>query len=135
MLTASGVKLMDFGLAKTSHPPVVTDTTRLAHSVLTVEGTILGTLPYMAPEQLVGAEADARTDIFALGCVFYEMLTGTARFKPIRRPVSLPPSFPPTRTLPPWFVVSREPCRPCSIMSSSSVWPRTRRSAGRPRAI
>src|SRR4051794_17814807 len=81
MLTASGAKLMDFGLAKTTRRPVVTDSTQLANSVLTVEGTILGTLPYMAPEQLAGKEADARTDIFALGCVFYEMITGQRPFQ------------------------------------------------------
>jgi eukaryotic-like serine/threonine-protein kinase len=72
MLTASGIKLMDFGLAKASRRPGVIDQTQTAIPTLTVEGTILGTLPYMAPEQLVGAEVDARTDIFALGSVFYE---------------------------------------------------------------
>src|SRR4051794_36009046 len=80
MLTTSGIKLMDFGLAKT-RPPVVTDSTLMANSVLTIEGAILGTLPYMAPEQLVGAEVDARTDIFALGCVLYEMISGRRPFQ------------------------------------------------------
>jgi serine/threonine protein kinase len=80
MLTESGVKLMDFGLAKVSPPPVI-DSALAANLVLTVDGAILGTMPYMAPEQLKGKEADARTDIFALGCVFYEMITGQRPFQ------------------------------------------------------
>ena len=73
MLTKSGAKLLDFGLAKTATegtPPIegLTDM-RTAAKPLTTEGTILGTFQYMAPEQLEGLEADARTDIFALGAV------------------------------------------------------------------
>src|ERR1700688_1390004 len=64
------VKLLDFGLAKVSAaPPAVDLPTQPAEAPLTVEGTILGTLQYMAPEQLEGREADARTDIFAFGAV------------------------------------------------------------------
>ena len=82
MLTKSGAKLMDFGLARAagpaapgakSQPPSVTQP-------LTTEGTIVGTLRYMAPEQLEGKEADARADIWALGCVLYEMATGEPAF-------------------------------------------------------
>jgi serine/threonine protein kinase/WD40 repeat protein len=86
MLTKSGVKLLDFGLAKLAAPTSgvmsglsVLPTTPKA-SNLTAEGTILGTLQYMAPEQLEGKEADARTDIFALGAVLYEMATGRKAF-------------------------------------------------------
>ena len=83
MLTKSGAKLLDFGLAKlragegvTGLSAVVTQTTPL-----TSAGTVVGTLQYMAPEQLEGKEADARTDIFALGAVMYEMVTREKAFK------------------------------------------------------
>jgi serine/threonine protein kinase len=84
MLTTAGVKLLDFGLAKTREPAVAEIagsklTTRPPN--LTAPGTILGTLQYMAPEQLEGREADARTDIFAFGAVVYEMLTGKRAFE------------------------------------------------------
>src|SRR5712672_713711 len=83
MLTKSGAKLMDFGLAKQSGPaPLATALTEMTmeQSKLTDEGTIVGTFQYMAPEQLEGKEADARTDIFALGEVIYEMATGKPPF-------------------------------------------------------
>ena len=82
MLTKSGVKLLDFGLAKAMAPmtPAGNLTALPTQQPLTQEGTILGTFQYMAPEQLEGKEADARTDIFALGCVLYEMATGRNAF-------------------------------------------------------
>jgi len=83
MLTNTGTKLMDFGLAKESGPaPLQAALTEMTaeQSKLTVEGTIVGTFQYMAPEQLEGKEADGRTDIFALGEVIYEMATGTPAF-------------------------------------------------------
>jgi eukaryotic-like serine/threonine-protein kinase len=83
MLTKSGAKLMDFGLAKQAGPvPLATALTEMTmeQSKLTAEGTIVGTFQYMAPEQLEGKEADARTDIFALGEVIYEMATGKPAF-------------------------------------------------------
>jgi Tol biopolymer transport system component/predicted Ser/Thr protein kinase len=82
MLTKSGVKLLDFGLAKAIVPPEsgVSLTSLPTEANLTAEGTILGTLQYMAPEQLEGKEADARTDIFALGAVLFEMATGRKAF-------------------------------------------------------
>ena len=82
MLTRAGAKLLDFGLAKQSASPIAAGLTMMptTPAALTTQGTILGTFQYMAPEQLEGADADARTDIFAFGCVLYEMLTGTKAF-------------------------------------------------------
>ncbi|HET9319325.1 MAG TPA: protein kinase [Bryobacteraceae bacterium] len=82
MLTKTGAKLLDFGLAKVRAAEAAAGMTALPTQTtpLTGEGTILGTLQYMAPEQLEGAEADARTDIFALGTVIYEMATGQKAF-------------------------------------------------------
>ncbi|MEO8190244.1 MAG: protein kinase [Acidobacteriota bacterium] len=82
MLTQSGVKLLDFGLARVFAPATAEQgLTNLPTQVnLTSEGTILGTLQYMAPEQLEAKEADARTDIFAFGALLYEMATGRKAF-------------------------------------------------------
>ncbi|HSS45337.1 MAG TPA: protein kinase, partial [Thermoanaerobaculia bacterium] len=82
MLTKSGVKLLDFGLAKVMAPaaPAGSLTALPTQANLTQEGTILGTLQYMAPEQLEGKDADARTDIFAFGATLYEMATGRKAF-------------------------------------------------------
>ncbi len=87
MLTKSGAKLLDFGLAKLRQPEsgaVLANLSALPTEggrTLTGEGTILGTLQYMAPEQLEGKEADARTDIFGFGTVVYEMATGKKAFE------------------------------------------------------
>jgi Tol biopolymer transport system component len=84
MLTKSGAKLLDFGLAKRAEPVVSTGALSLLPTTppnLTAQGAILGTFQYMAPEQLEGAEADARTDIFAFGTVAYEMVTGRKAFE------------------------------------------------------
>ena len=82
MITKSGVKLLDFGLAKAMAPatPHGSLTALPTQQGLTQEGTILGTFQYMAPEQLEGKDTDARTDIFALGAVLYEMATGRKAF-------------------------------------------------------
>ena len=81
MLTKAGAKLLDFGLAKLKPTGPQSDaSTKLADS-LTQQGTILGTFQYMAPEQLEGKDADARTDIWAFGCVVYEMVTGQKAFE------------------------------------------------------
>ena len=88
MLTRHGVKLLDFGLAKWSRPTagyaLATDGAPEARPpgapTLTAEGTILGTLHYMAPEQLEGKAVDARADIFAFGALMFEMLTGRKAF-------------------------------------------------------
>jgi eukaryotic-like serine/threonine-protein kinase len=80
MIPKSGATLLDFGLSKPTAEAVnVGDAT--AHRPLTEEGTILGTFQYMAPEQLEGLEADARTDIFAFGALLYEMATGKRAFQ------------------------------------------------------
>jgi serine/threonine protein kinase len=83
MVTKTGVKLLDFGLARVDDGAAVVAAGAQDGTVsaaLTDEATVLGTLPYMAPEQLEGRPADARTDIFALGAVLYEMTTGRRPF-------------------------------------------------------
>jgi Tol biopolymer transport system component/predicted Ser/Thr protein kinase len=79
LVTKAGVKLLDFGLAKSS-PAVKADEATVTMA-LTGKGQILGTLPYMSPEQINGQEADARSDIFSFGLVLYEMLTGKRAFE------------------------------------------------------
>ena len=83
MLVKSGAKLLDFGLAKLQQADTPTNLSALPteQANLTAEGTILGTLQYMAPEQLEAKEADSRTDIFAFGAVVYEMATGKKAFE------------------------------------------------------
>ncbi len=83
MVTKSGVKLLDFGLAKldTKRASLEERSTVEEKEPLTVEGEILGTLQYMAPEQLESRDTDARTDIFAFGTVFYETVTGRKAFE------------------------------------------------------
>ncbi len=84
MLTKGGAKLLDFGLAKSAAPVVATSGLSMLPTTppnLTAQGTILGTFQYMAPEQIEGLEADARTDIFAFGALLFEMLTGRTAFE------------------------------------------------------
>jgi eukaryotic-like serine/threonine-protein kinase len=84
MLTATGAKLLDFGLAKLALPGTTGDVALAAHNTagepLTGQGSLVGTLPYMAPEQVQGRETDSRTDLFAFGAVLYEMVTGERAF-------------------------------------------------------
>jgi tRNA A-37 threonylcarbamoyl transferase component Bud32 len=81
IVTESGIKLLDFGLARLVTGDSIADSVLdTQHKSLTSEGAILGTFQYMAPEQLEGKVADARTDLFALGVVLYEMLTGQKAF-------------------------------------------------------
>ena len=89
MLTRSGARLLDFGLAKTLGDPADAGAAHIDQTAagiptmlgdLTADGQILGTLHYMAPEQLAGRDADARCDIFAFGAVLHEMLTGKKAF-------------------------------------------------------
>ncbi|MEO5937059.1 MAG: protein kinase, partial [Terriglobales bacterium] len=92
MLTKAGAKLLDFGLAKptamnatvgSQTAPVFSAAMTIsnANSPLTAAGTIVGTMQYMAPEQIEGKEADARSDIFAFGALLYEMVTGKRAFE------------------------------------------------------
>jgi Tol biopolymer transport system component len=76
METPKGIKLLDFGLAKYATTTLLGD----AETTLTVRGAVLGTPAYMAPEQLEGHDCDARTDIFALGLVLFEMAAGSRAF-------------------------------------------------------
>ena len=83
MLTGSGAKLLDFGLAKIQHaePISAPGSDTLSPRALTLTGVIVGTLQYMAPEQVKGLAADARSDIFSFGAVMYEMVTGQRAFQ------------------------------------------------------
>jgi serine/threonine protein kinase/Tol biopolymer transport system component len=78
LLGKNGVKILDFGLAKIEHAPTVDGATMTMP--LTGAGSIMGTLQYMAPEQLEGKEADARSDIFAFGLVLYELISGARAY-------------------------------------------------------
>src|SRR6516165_5632775 len=82
MLTPTGAKLLDFGLAKPAVALVSGSTLTVAArpSPMTQEGTIVGTFQYMSPEQVEGKDVDGRSDIFSLGAVLYEMLTGQRAF-------------------------------------------------------
>jgi len=88
MLTKSGAKLLDFGLARAVAPQIPlsselspTMTSAAGAPPLTAEGSLVGTFQYMSPEQVEGREADARSDIFALGATLYEMATGQRAFE------------------------------------------------------
>ena len=85
MLTKAGAKLLDFGLAKPGGAMVLSGETMTVSPAgsrtLTAEGTIVGTVQYMSPEQLEGKEADARSDIFSFGALLYEMATGKRAFE------------------------------------------------------
>jgi eukaryotic-like serine/threonine-protein kinase len=88
MLTQTGVKLLDFGLAKSlpahasaSAGSTVTQSGPAANSPLTEKGMVMGTFQYMSPEQVQGKEVDGRSDIFSVGAVLYEMVTGKRAFE------------------------------------------------------
>ncbi len=80
LVTKAGVKVLDFGLAKFEQAKEATANDETLTRALTQEGSIVGTLQYMAPEQLQGKPTDNRADLFAFGCVLYEMLTGKRAF-------------------------------------------------------
>ena len=75
------VKVLDFGIAKLNRDAEATDDSELPTETLTVAGQVQGTLPYMSPEQITGRDVDARSDIFSLGIILYEMATGERPFK------------------------------------------------------
>jgi serine/threonine protein kinase len=80
MLTKSGARLLDFGLARTTGTAPLRAAVQTQTARLTSQGTIIGTFHYMAPEQIEGAEGDARTDVWGFGCVLYQMLSGARPF-------------------------------------------------------
>src|SRR5207245_2809508 len=83
MLRPDGyIKVLDFGLAKLTEPqaPMSDDDMPTAASSVTETGVVMGTVGYMSPEQVRGQKIDARTDIFSLGVVLYEMLAGRSPF-------------------------------------------------------
>jgi eukaryotic-like serine/threonine-protein kinase len=120
LVTKTGVKLLDFGLAKWEGATSAT--------ALTIEGTIAGTPEYMAPEQARGSTIDSRADIFAFGCVLYEMLTGKRAFEGAT-----------TAAVIGRFSSGRlrrsGPPRPRWTVCCSDAWRKSRRSAGNRRGM
>ncbi len=80
-LTGSGVKILDFGLALVAPPVLANDTRSPTEARLTEAGAVMGTVGYMAPEQVRGDAVDARCDVFSFGCILYEMLGGRRAFE------------------------------------------------------
>ena len=87
LLTKAGVKLLDFGLAK-FQPAVTAPEAETMSMALTGKGQIHGTLQYMPPEQIQGADVDARSDFFSFGLILYELVTGKCAFR-AENPASL----------------------------------------------
>ena len=82
MLTTRGqVKVLDFGLAKTMRDPGIVESDAQTGSMLSIPGMVMGTVPYMSPEQVRGEELDGRSDIFSFGTVLYEMFSGRRPFE------------------------------------------------------
>ena len=134
MVDADGrVKVMDFGLAKLQGTNDPSDSSEMATEALTGVGTIVGTVPYMSPEQIEGKIVDHRTDVFSLGVLLYEMATGRRPFHGDSSPAlmsSILKDVPPS--------VGRDPVGPSRVTwagSSAAVWRRTGATATRPRAM
>ena len=133
MLAGGGVKLLDFGLAKLrdlEHEETVDRSTQSLE--LTEQGTVLGTIPYMAPEQVEGRDADARTDIFALGVILYEMCAGRPPFEGRSR-ASLMAAI--LTHEPPRLSSLRATLGPASIASSQVPGQRPKRSLAERRGL
>ena len=99
------VKVLDFGLARIADAGGGEDTLAATAAPLTQQGVIVGTMPYMSPEQIEGLSLDARSDLFSLGVIFHELLTGTRPFKGASSPALMsailrdpPPDLSATRT-------------------------------------
>jgi eukaryotic-like serine/threonine-protein kinase len=81
LLTQNGVKVLDFGIAKIERPVVAVGGEAVTEAAArTAEGSVIGTLPYMSPEQIEGRDADSRSDVFAFGVVLYELIAGRRPF-------------------------------------------------------
>jgi eukaryotic-like serine/threonine-protein kinase len=113
MLTKSGVKLLDYGVARPLPLPSARDVTweSTASHVPAANGEVVGTFPYMAPEQFEGKTADAHTDVFALGAVLFEMASGERAF-PGRSPAEVISAV---RTMEPPLVSSLQPASPTTF--------------------
>ena len=106
LVQGGGVKVLDFGIAKIQHGSYIDD-----GSELTRAGQAIGTLEYMSPEQMIGGDLDARTDIYTLGVVAYEMITGRRPFCDATGPTSLVTALL-TAVAPPPSSLLREPVPP-----------------------
>jgi tetratricopeptide (TPR) repeat protein len=81
LATRGQVKVLDFGLAKVLREPGILESDAQTGSMLSIPGMVMGTVPYMSPEQVRGEELDCRSDIFSFGAVFYELLSGRRPFE------------------------------------------------------
>src|SRR5260370_39806400 len=81
LTTRKQVKVLDFGLAKVLRDPVIPEAESETGSMLSIPGMVIGTVPYMSPEQVRGEELDGRSDIFSFGTLLYEMLSGRRPFE------------------------------------------------------
>lgn len=125
----SGIKVLDFGLAKIEKPGALSEHDDTLTRALTEEGNIVGTLQYMAPEQLQGKPTDSRADIFSFGCVLYEMITGNRAFSGPNKASVMLPSWSESR--PPQFRWPPD----CLTGRCAAAWRKTPTTAGSQRAI